>query len=742
MMRRPMKTNLKTTRNTILKSLLLACALFIAPSFVQPTLAQSSLPTGAQVAIPALELRDANVLDAVRLLSELGGINMVATAEAAERKVSNYLRDTNVHNALDRLCRVAGLWYRFNRTTQTYLIMTSEQYKDDLVIYRDDIIRSFVLKHQNVVTAALTIESLFGSRRVQLNLETEDENDLGSIDNSSLDITQSAGGQGGGGSQNGGRNNNRRNNRNSSNRQGGGSGNSRLGADISLQTQLQNEQLTSNELALLRANSNASGAVVVEQQRLNEVTNREPVIYLTVNRQHNLLLVRTSDEAAMSQIEALVAESDRPTPQVLLEMRVLEVRLDDEFRSSFDISGNSDSTIVVDNNGSSVTVPKRTLSLGNFPDEGGTAIFTLLNDQISARLELFENEGRVNTLATPLLLASNNRPAQLFIGTETVLVTGVETTLINNNFAQPTLITTPDTEVRNIGNQLDIIPRINGDRPITLLVRQTLSNLIQGQTTIPVVNAQNGTVSAFPIDAVDTSRIETTVLAQDGLTVAIGGLIRKRSVDNEQKVPVVGDIPLLGNLFKRKATEDSRTELVLLITPHVFFTSEEADIRSRFNLERLTHSAEVVDLLKDHTPKTVAIDQQQEVSPMHRYMQLTQAAMATAPGQIQPGWIVQAVPTVGIQDFTHAGDRTAAQATLIPTASWQVNDLHITRAVVRTSNEQGFKPQHQDLKGQWLSVSFGKSPANTSGQHSNTLHELVLISEKPFLEALHTHTGS
>ena len=71
---------------------------------------------------------------------------------------------------------------------------------------------------------------------------------------------------------------------------------------------------------------------------MEEATSQESVIYVTVNRTSNLLLVRTADERAVGEIEKLVLELDRPTPQVLLEMKILELDLADGFKSIFDLS--------------------------------------------------------------------------------------------------------------------------------------------------------------------------------------------------------------------------------------------------------------------------------------------------------------------------------------------------------------------------------------------------------------------
>ncbi|MEM8840221.1 MAG: hypothetical protein AAGD47_00445, partial [Pseudomonadota bacterium] len=342
----------------------------------------AQIPQG--VFIQKIEFRDTDVSEALRLISELTGANVIATSQAGDRKLTMILRNTSVRGAMSSIARVTGLSFTYDRESNAYLLLTPEQFSDDVVVIRDGQTRIFTLRNQNVVTAALTIEKLFGDR-VALDLDTDDPDAL-IIDETDIQASRETGFRSDSDSDRvliTGGNRNRR-------------------AD-SIQD-IDRNDLSARELARLLGlqidNSIGFGDAA-------EVLGLEPTIYVTINREHNLLFVRTADDAVLKSIEQIIRASDRPSKQVLLEMKILALTLDDEFRSLFNFGLSDDS-------GDSF------LNLGNFPLEGGTFFLQLLNDNLLAQIELLESQGRIETLSTPLLVASNNSPAELFVGEEAV----------------------------------------------------------------------------------------------------------------------------------------------------------------------------------------------------------------------------------------------------------------------------------------------------------------------------------
>ncbi|GIW80562.1 MAG: hypothetical protein KatS3mg105_2369 [Gemmatales bacterium] len=334
---------------------------------------------------------------------------------------------------------------------------------------------------------------------------------------------------------------------------------------------------------------------------LSEITSSSAPIFVNYNQQHNLVVVRTSDRKALEEIEKLVAQLDRPTPQVLLEMKILEVTLDDNFRSIFDHAGllgpqtfGLVGPAVPINplafNGATTpagTVAQNVAGLGNFQLEGGQFIYQFLNQSIQSRIQLLATENRINLLGTPLILASNNRPARVFVGNETVLTTGVQTDVVTGGLGQAVTAIQPVTEVRNVGLTLAIVPKINADRTVTLQISQDNSTVQPDGASIPVPTA-NGGVTDFPIDTVNTANLISTVVAKDGLTIAVGGLIRNQVVSNIQKVPLLGDLRFVGFFFRRQQQQVRKVELILLITPYIMVMPGEAETVSWDRLQKLS----------------------------------------------------------------------------------------------------------------------------------------------------------
>ncbi len=600
------------------------------------------LARGKEHRIRRLELRQTSVTDAARLLSELSGLNIVATEEAGKKHVTLYLQDVRTIDALETLAKVAGLWYREDEQTGTIRLMTTEEYQKDLIIHREDQTRVFTLLHPNAVSVAMAIQDLYGPR-VVLSLRTLNDDDLltgfggglggfGGFGGAGLGAGFGGGfglggfgpgglGLGGFGTTGVGQNFAAGGGRFS--RPGffgafpgfspfglgggfgqfgfgAGAGQGAWGAQRRGQEELlPKEPLTPEQLSELQrraAEAQQQGQGQISSEVVRQITQQEPPIYVTINRQHNLVIVRTTDRETMKAIERLVWELDRPTPQVLLEMKILEVTLDDNFRSIFDLqynAGPQGPTADQQNTRNPYLVGAQTaaqnvLGLGNFAFEGGTLVYQFLNDNIRARIQMLEQEQRIRTIATPLLLASNNRPARIFVGEERVLTRSVNTNIVTPATGAAATAITPITEIRDVGTTLFLIPKINADRTVTIVISQDSSTVNPQGAVIPVAG-QDGQIQQFPIDTVDTANVFGTVVAKDGMTVAIGGLIREGTTRVQTKVPVLGDLPVVGRMFRREYDQDLKTELVLLITPHVITTPAEGEAKTQWRMRQLSH---------------------------------------------------------------------------------------------------------------------------------------------------------
>lgn len=549
--------------------------------------------TGENAVISKLEFKNANMIEVARALADMSGLNVVATEAAAKKSVTVFLQNISVKDALDTISKNAGLWYRQDKSSKTFRIMTTEEYQRDMVVYREDTTRVFNLLHPNPVMVATAVRDLYGNRvRMTYGVEAETFGVGGTTQGGNRNQTGANNGnrnQAGVGNMGGGQANMRRNtangNRNQTNNNFGGTAS---GANAGQTTDAITEKLTADQLQKLDAAMQMDeDGNVISSEVLKDITRSEQPIFITLNREHNLMIVRTSDVSALKEIESLVKEMDKPTPQVLLEMKVLELTVGDSFSQLFSFSS------ISKDGKHALAAPVSDIPVGGLGS--GKLIYTFVDSLIAARIELLKKDKKINTLSSPVLMASNNRPASLFVGEERVLVRGVTVndpvftgTGANRELVTPAKVVF-ETELRNIGNQLNIIPKINADGTVTLSIFQDTSTVtVGGQTLPPITVNPNQPPQAFALDTVNTANIEAVVVAKDGLTVAIGGLIKTRNGKDVRKVPILGDLPIIGTIFQDKEEFNDKTELILLITPHIIANPTDSEDLTRDAVEPIS----------------------------------------------------------------------------------------------------------------------------------------------------------
>jgi general secretion pathway protein D len=170
------------------------------------------------------------------------------------------------------------------------------------------------------------------------------------------------------------------------------------------------------------------------------------------------------------------------------------------------------------------------------------------NVNFSGVLKMLDQNGAVNVLSTPNILTSDNKEAEIFVGENIPLLTS--TTLASSGLSQQSI------ERKDTGITLKITPQITEGEYIKLDIYQEIS----------AVKANKGQAT----DLVTTKRsAKTSVVVKDTDSVVIGGLIQTRDEENINKIPILGDIPFLGYLFKTKSTERTKTNLMILLTPRI-----------------------------------------------------------------------------------------------------------------------------------------------------------------------------
>jgi general secretion pathway protein D len=171
------------------------------------------------------------------------------------------------------------------------------------------------------------------------------------------------------------------------------------------------------------------------------------------------------------------------------------------------------------------------------------------------------NDARV--ISAPSILASDNMPANINVGTEVPMLTSQA--LVSGAQVGGSSLFTNTIQNRDTGVLLTITPRINSSGLVNLQIQQEVS--------APVAPTATGIQSP----SIQKRSISTQVVVQDGETLALGGIIQENKSVSKNRVPLLGDIPYVGALFGNTSTSSQRTELIVLLTPTVIRNSSEAE---------------------------------------------------------------------------------------------------------------------------------------------------------------------
>jgi MSHA type pilus biogenesis protein MshL len=185
-------------------------------------------------------------------------------------------------------------------------------------------------------------------------------------------------------------------------------------------------------------------------------------------------------------------------------------------------------------------------------------------EDFSFLLNLLSDQGTVNVLSSPSVLTMHNQPAVVRIGTQDVFFT--TTTQVDPRTG--TIVqtaTTPSTI--NEGVVLDVTPTISDDGIIMLNIHPTITERT-GQAVSPLGDS---------VPIVDVRETDVVVRVADGQTVIIAGLISDRQLNQVSKVPLLGDIPIVGNIFRRTTTENRKSDLAILLTPRILTVQTAVD---------------------------------------------------------------------------------------------------------------------------------------------------------------------
>jgi len=295
------------------------------------------------------------------------------------------------------------------------------------------------------------------------------------------------------------------------------------------------------------------GQVVVEKQSGNILVTDLPKVL----------------DRVASFLEAIEGSVQR---QVLIEARIVEVILTGDYRFGIDWGAIAKAGAL---KGASIFSPGKIFGQDLVPDVVGGFQIGVSSTDFATLLSVLEKQGEVNVLSSPRLATLNNQTAVIRSATDEVFFeTRIEETVLAGGGIRETRTSTARTVT--IGVVLSITPQIGPDGSVTLHVRPTVTEKT-GVATSPEGDT-------FPI--LDVREADMVVRVRDGQVIVIGGLMQERKSDDESKIPFLGDLPIIGRLFRSTAQERKKSELLVLLRTTVLVGKKVDDIAAR-ELDRL-----------------------------------------------------------------------------------------------------------------------------------------------------------
>lgn len=290
----------------------------------------------------------------------------------------------------------------------------------------------------------------------------------------------------------------------------------------------------------------------------------EPHQSIVVNRLTGTILV-TATRRNLTTIEQYIDLVKKSlNRQVLVEARIIEVQLDDSLK--FGIDWDFLSNIKWFN-----TAGTALGGFGNAANALSNAVNTgavrlgYSGGNVNALMTALKTQGEVKTLSNPRIHVMNGQTALLTVGRNTNYISKVTSTTTATG-TTPIVTYTVDTSNVLSGIMIGLAPQINSKGEISMSVTPIISDLVKLESKDIGSGDNKATIN---VPTVDLRELSTTVKVRNGEMIVIGGLISNKNKQQDEKVPLIGDIPWLGTLFTRKDYQDKRSELVVVLQPYL-----------------------------------------------------------------------------------------------------------------------------------------------------------------------------
>lgn len=485
----------------------------------------------------ALDLRNIEVVDALKFLALKAGLNIIATKNVAGR-ITLMVQDVPVKDIFDIMLRSNGLAYA--KESNIYNVMSEEEYRGLFGKKFTDIrqVKMFRLQYaipEQAFSLLDTLKSDIG--RILIEPETGTALVMDTPDN----------------------------------------------------IQRIKEALSTLEQKNLVEVFNLKYAKAKDvEEQLKSQLDAKKVGSIKADERSNQVIIQALPER-MQDMRGLIEALDKKTKEVLIDTRIVKVKLSNEITSGIEWEGLmklanqfgtsylgstpfsvlQSSTAAWQSRQAFMNSQAAATGIGAFPFSGNTAnvssstkvtpgekihlgIVSKKRD-IDMLLKYLQTLGKTQILSNPKLAVVNNQEAKIHIGERQAYVTTTTTT------GQTSNTVSEEVSFVDVGIQLSVTPTINDDGFVTMKVKPEVSSVVSTLTT----------PSGNKIPIIDTSMAETTVMVKDGSTIIIGGLRKEEKIMNSDHVPILGRIPVISLFFRTSSSKTERTELLVMLTPHI-----------------------------------------------------------------------------------------------------------------------------------------------------------------------------
>jgi len=312
---------------------------------------------------------------------------------------------------------------------------------------------------------------------------------------------------------------------------------------------------------------------------------------------HNIVVI--ADDVTSQQISNVIANLDAPEPQVLIKVVFVEVT--DNKASAIGVQGdytgfnhsfsqltgyvtNYGTGTITTGSGSTATTMQGIVPTGVSPVNqsmnlnnnfglpqtlsgatGNGGMYQLMGNDFTATIQALATAGKAQVLSRPSILARDGQQAEIVVGQSIYLPSGVSYSAVGNS---ATTVPTINGNYSNVGIQLDVTPFIGANSLVQMILEPSITS-IDTSTPGQVIEGGSLVSSAVYAPNINKRSANTVVVTPDGQPVVIGGLIGSDKSSNDSKIPLLGDIPLLGQLFRFSAKSSTKSELLIFLTPHI-----------------------------------------------------------------------------------------------------------------------------------------------------------------------------